>query len=115
MLFFRYISFVLLVLLLAACDKNNIAIPNAAVSTNPPAGYLDHAQPKLPTLRLWVGAREMEAELALNHTQMATGMMYRKEMGTNDGMLFVFGRPVQASFYMRNTFVPLSSAYIDPE
>ena len=41
--------------------------------------------------------------------------MYRKEMGTNDGMLFVFARPVLASFYMRNTLVPLSCAYIDPE
>ena len=57
----------------------------------------------------------MEAELATEHTQIATGMMYRKEMGTNDGMLFVFARPIQAAFYMRNTIVPLSAAYIDPE
>ena len=53
--------------------------------------------------------------MALTQTQVATGMMYRKQMGTNDGMLFVFPRPHRTAFYMRNTVVPLSAAYIDPE
>jgi hypothetical protein len=47
-------------------------------------------------------------------TEISTGMMFRKEIGDHEGMLFVFGRPHRAAFYMRNTVVPLSAAYIDP-
>jgi uncharacterized membrane protein (UPF0127 family) len=39
--------------------------------------------------------------------------MFRKEMAENEGMLFIFGRPHQAAFWMRNTLLPLSCAYID--
>jgi uncharacterized protein len=103
-------------LLLLACDKNDVTPPpDGAQSTNPPAPYLDRAQPKLATMKLWIGAQEMTAELALTHTQVSTGMMYRKEMSENEGMLFVFARPHRASFYMRNTIIPLSAAYIDAE
>lgn len=103
-------------LLFASCDKTNVAqISAPPPATNPPHLYLDHAQPKLPTIKLWLGAQEMVAEMALTQTQVATGMMYRKEMGENDGMLFVFPRPHRTAFYMRNTVVPLSAAYIDPE
>ena len=42
-------------------------------------------------------------------------MMYRKEMGENEGMIFVFPQAHRASFYMRNTYLPLSCAYIDTE
>jgi uncharacterized membrane protein (UPF0127 family) len=44
-----------------------------------------------------------------------TGMMFRKSMGENDGMIFSLGYPQQASFWMKNCFVPLSVAYIDPD
>src|SRR5437667_8178642 len=99
-------------LLLASCNKGDVAELPAAkgAPTNPPHLYLDQAQPRLATLKLWLGAQEMVAELALTQTQVATGMMYRKEMGTNDGMLFVFPRPHRTAFYMRNTVVPLSAA-----
>src|SRR4051812_7384041 len=104
-------------LLVASCDnRTDIAQhPASPAPTNPPHLYLDHVQPRLPTIKLWLGAQEMEAEMALTQTQVATGMMYRKEMGTNDGMLFVFPRPHRTAFYMRNTVIPLSAAYIDPE
>jgi uncharacterized protein len=41
--------------------------------------------------------------------------MFRTEMGENEGMLFVFPNPHRASFWMRNTLIPLSCAYISPE
>jgi uncharacterized membrane protein (UPF0127 family) len=47
--------------------------------------------------------------------QTRTGMMFRKTMGTNDGMVFSLGYDQQASFWMKNCFVPLSVAYIDAE
>lgn len=65
-------------------------------------------------MKLWLGPEEMEAELALTGMEKMTGMMFRTNLDENSGMLFVYGAPIQASFYMKNTFVPLSAAYIDP-
>ncbi len=110
----------------AGCQKSGMNAPapsartNAWVATNALAPedsnhlYLDHAQPKLRTVRLWIGAKELTSEVAMTVREISTGMMFRKEIGDNEGMLFVFGRPHRAAFYMRNTVVPLSAAYIDP-
>ncbi len=88
------------------------------ISDTPPAPnqlYLGQAQGKLPTLKIWLGAKEMIAEVARTSSQVATGMMFRKDIAENEGMIFVFSQPHRASFYMRNTIVPLSCAYIDSE
>ena len=83
-------------------------------ATNALAGFAPtNAQPKLRTVKLWLGPQELTAELALSLPQIMTGMMFRKQMGEHEGMLFVFGRAHRASFYMRNTLIPLSCAYID--
>jgi uncharacterized membrane protein (UPF0127 family) len=73
------------------------------------------AQPKLQTMKLWLGAEEMVAELALTAQQMRTGMMFRTNLAENAGMLFVFPIAHRASFWMKNCPLPLSAAYIDPE
>lgn len=77
--------------------------------------HLDHAQPKLITVKLYLADKTVNAEVAKTVTEIATGMMFRESMAENDGMLFVFGRPHKTSFYMKNTIVPLSGAYIDTE
>ena len=61
-----------------------------------------------------MGSEEVTAELALNQEQQMTGLMFRTNMAENDGMLFVFPAPFQASFWMKNCPLPLSAAYIDP-
>ena len=66
-------------------------------------------------MKLWLGAEEMIAELALTGLQMQTGMMFRTNLAENAGMLFVLPTPQQASFWMKNCPLPLSAAYIDPE
>lgn len=66
-------------------------------------------------MKLWLGAEELVTELAVTGLQMQTGMMFRTNMEENAGMLFVFPQAHQAAFWMKNTFVPLSAAYIDPE
>jgi uncharacterized protein len=88
---------------------------NTAAAINNPVLHMSHAQPKLRTMKLWLGPKEITAELAITETEIATGMMFRDKMGENEGMLFVFGRPHRTSFYMKNTYVPLSCAYIDAE
>ena len=73
------------------------------------------AQPKLQTMKLWLGAEEMIGELALTGEQMQAGMMFRTNLAENAGMLFVLPVPQRASFWMKNCPLPLSAAYIDPE
>lgn len=86
---------------------------DAAVSPAPL--YLTNAQPRLQTMKLYIGATELNAELALKPVEIYTGMMWRTNMAESESMLFVFSAPEARAFYMRNTYVPLSIAYIDPE
>jgi uncharacterized membrane protein (UPF0127 family) len=73
------------------------------------------AQAKLQTLKLWLGPEEMITEIAMSEKEIMTGMMFRTQMAENEGMLFVFAGPHQLAFWMRNTLLPLSCAYIDPD
>jgi uncharacterized membrane protein (UPF0127 family) len=106
----------------AGCQKSPAPAPPAAVAEAPtnsaPANNVwepQEAQPKLPTVKLYVGAEQMDAEICATPRQVQTGMMFRKTMGTNDAMLFTLGGPQQAGFWMKNCYVPLSVAYIDPD
>ena len=96
--------------LLFACSK-----PSSAPSATPDVERRPQGQPqaRLSTIKLWLGAKEIVAEQAITPDQIQTGMMFRKEMGEDEGMLFVFGRPTQTSFWMKNTLIPLTCAYID--
>jgi uncharacterized protein len=58
------------------------------------------------------GSVTLTAELALTPAQREQGLMYRKELKDGEGMLFVFQIDQVLSFWMKNTFVPLSIAYI---
>jgi hypothetical protein len=77
--------------------------------------HLTNAQPRLPTVKVWIGSAELTTEVASQPVQMATGMMFRQTMAENEAMLFVFPQPQRASFYMKNTTVPLSIGYLDTE
>jgi len=85
----------------------------ATPGTNLPP-EITNAQPRLPAIKLLVGAdkKAILAEQALEPLQQQTGMMFRKTMGKDEGMLFVFPEPKQAGFYMKNTFVKMTAAYI---
>jgi len=69
-------------------------------------------QPQLPTLTLQAGMHNIRAEVARTPMQTQTGMMFRQEMGANEGMLFVFDQPERRCFWMKNTLLPLSIAFI---
>jgi hypothetical protein len=104
-------------LVLVACQPKEPASPppTAPAPTNANALHLPHALPRLPTVRLWLGAAEVEAEVCLTVQQVATGMMFRERIATNEAMLFVFRRPDQRAFYMRNVKIPIAAAYINSE
>ena len=58
---------------------------------------------------------EVRAEIADDGPERRRGLMERTALAEDAGMLFVFGRERQLSFWMRNTLIPLSIAYIDAE
>lgn len=66
----------------------------------------------LPTTDLYVGMHRLKAELAIEPKHRATGLMWRKSMPDNHGMLFVFEGHAIHCFWMRNTFIPLSIAFL---
>ena len=77
-------------------------------------GPLDHAQPRLPVVRLRIGPITLETEVASRNVDIQTGMMFRDKMEDTEGMIFMLQpSPQRAAFWMRNTRVPLSCAYID--
>lgn len=110
MSFLKSIGWVLVAAgLFAGCTK--------PASSTPPQVPAEprQAQPKLQTMKFWLGAEEMVTELALNQSQWQVGMMFRTNMAENEAMIFVFPAPYRASFWMKNTLLPLSAAYIDPD
>jgi uncharacterized protein len=67
---------------------------------------------QLPTVMLGITFHTIKAEVAVTPKQHEIGLMHRTSMGPNDGMIFVFERPGQQCFWMKNTLLPLSVAFI---
>jgi uncharacterized membrane protein (UPF0127 family) len=72
-------------------------------------------QPPLPTVTLVVGATPVVAEVADDDAERTAGLMFRSRLGTDQGMVFVYPREAPRAFWMRNTILPLSIAYLDDE
>jgi uncharacterized protein len=70
------------------------------------------AQMDLPRVRLVAGMHQIDAQVAQTPEQRATGLMWRKQMPQQEGMLFVFEQPSVQCFWMKNTLLPLTAAFI---
>jgi len=109
-------SFALLLaaLFITGCSK---AGPSAPAPAPAPAASIEdilpkQAQAKLPTMKIYLGAETLDAELALTARQEMTGMMYRTNIQDTDAMLFVLPYTQQANFWMKNCPESISAAYI---
>jgi uncharacterized protein len=69
-------------------------------------------QTNLPRVTLSAGMHQIDAQVAQTIEQRTTGLMHRKEMPQHEGMLFVFDRPMIQCFWMKDTLLPLSVAFI---
>jgi uncharacterized protein len=79
----------------------------------PPAFAQAAAEPTaLPTVTLRAGMFSIKAELAKSPAERAQGLMFRTKMDTHEGMLFVFDSPTEQCFWMKNTLLPLSIAFL---
>ena len=81
-----------------------------------PAWATDNGKPQqLPTTTLGISFYNIKAEVAQTERQREIGLMYRTSMGPNDGMIFVFERAGTQCFWMKNTLMPLSVAFVDED
>lgn len=62
-----------------------------------------------------VGIKKITVEIADTEEKRQIGLMERKYLGKDEGMLFIFERPGYYSFWMKNTFIPLSIAFISED
>lgn len=97
--------FAALALSLAACGQS------ARASTTEPTA----PNPKLPTAVITAGKASITVELATSAAQREVGLMFRKSLPEGAGMLFVFDADQILRFWMKNTSLPLSIAYLSSD
>lgn len=69
----------------------------------------------LPLVELTIGKAKLKAEVAADNNTRTVGLMNRFSLQPDHGMLFVFAQSQPLAFWMKNTYVPLSIAYIDAQ
>jgi uncharacterized protein len=75
----------------------------------------EEPQMDLKRTTLGAGMHRIDAQLALTPEQRQIGLMWRKKMPMHEGMLFVFEQPSQQCFWMKNTLLPLTAAFVDDD
>jgi uncharacterized membrane protein (UPF0127 family) len=66
----------------------------------------------LPRTQITAGMYLINAQVAATPEQRATGLMYRQQMPSGEGMLFAFEQAAQQCFWMKNTLLPLTAAFV---
>jgi uncharacterized membrane protein (UPF0127 family) len=85
-----------------------LALPAFQASAQAPQLNLQRTQ-------LSAGMHLLDVQLALTPEQRQIGLMWRKEMPQHEGMLFVFEQPATQCFWMRNTLLPLTAAFVEDD
>lgn len=65
------------------------------------------------TKKVIINEKSFNVEIADNQIERAQGLMFRKELEENSGMLFLFESSGKHSFWMKNTLIPLDMIWID--
>jgi uncharacterized protein len=107
----KLFGLILAVAIFAGCKKSDETKAPPSTDDWQPT----QAQPKLPTMKIYLGAETLDAELALTPKEEMTGMMFRTNILETDAMLFVLPVQQRASFWMKNCPESISAAYIGPD
>ena len=102
---------ILLALLLGLFWLPEFTLPSRAQTDGPETG----AAQSLPRVTLHVGKATLSTEVAATGPQQELGLMNRKQLGDNDGMIFLLPHIETATFWMKNTLIPLSIAFLDKD
>jgi uncharacterized membrane protein (UPF0127 family) len=109
----RGIALVLLALLLAGCGGPSDA--GASASGAGSSGSASTSELRTVTIDSGEDQVEVRVEIANGLDEQTRGLMYRTALAEDRGMLFVYTDEEARSFWMKNTLIPLSIAYIDSE
>lgn len=77
-----------------------------------PVAAQESPQLNLPRVKLSAGMHQIDAQVAQTPAQRQVGLMHRRDMPQHEGMLFVFEQPATQCFWMKNTLLPLTAAFI---
>lgn len=91
-----------------------LAFGCAAKGADQAAGT-DRPNPTLKTAEIRVGPATIKVELARTELERERGLMFRKKLPDGTGMLFIFESDQRLSFWMKNTILPLSLAYVSSD
>ena len=105
---------------LPLCPRSTGAVPRfvalllavawgAAWAQTPPE---EQPQTHLPRIQLSAGMHLIDAQVAQTPEQRQIGLMHRRDMPVTEGMLFVFEQPATQCFWMKNTLLPLTAAFV---
>jgi len=84
-------------------------LASAAMLATAPCAVADH----LPVRDLLIGSCKLTVEVAQTERQMERGLMKRRSLPENSGMLFSFKAPRRISMWMKDTWIPLDAAFVD--
>jgi uncharacterized membrane protein (UPF0127 family) len=84
----------------------------AAGAQQPQPAPQGQPQMDLPRTQLTVGMYRLDVQVARSQQELETGLMFRRQMPAYEGMLFVFERPGVQCFWMKNTVIALTAAFI---
>lgn len=84
----------------------------AALSSSLWASAQDGPQLNLQRIKLTAGMYLIDAQVALTPEQRQIGLMFRKDMPQQEGMIFVFEQATPQCFWMKNTLLPLTAAFV---
>lgn len=109
-----YLLGAIAVALVACSPGSGDAAPQSSQSA--PAVHPVSGLPVVP-LKVTSGSKvhQFRVELARTPQEQAKGLMFRTEMGVDEGMIFPFDPPRGASFWMRNTVIPLDLIFVAPD
>ena len=97
------------------CRKLFPALAVAALLAYSQASAQEVPQMNLQRTRLSAGMYVIDVQLALTPEQREIGLMMRKEMPQHEGMIFVFEQASQQCFWMKNTLLPLTAAFVSDD
>lgn len=89
-----------------------LSAPLAVARAEAPAAGTEQAKTEPLAILAQDGRRAFQVEVMRNDAQRAKGLMYRRSMPADHGMLFDFERPLPVNMWMKNTYIPLDMVFI---
>jgi uncharacterized membrane protein (UPF0127 family) len=105
----RGVAALMVLMLVSGCEGQTSALPPSATAPAPPDDM------KFETTEMTIKERKFTIEIADSEAKIQRGLMFRKQMDADHGMLFLMGYSDYHSFWMKNTLIPLDIIYIDAD